>query len=73
VDGRDEPGKGRWSAINAEHWAHKEIVILDDGTTWGGGAGVANGVRRRFARAGRFGRLGMRQSPRTKPEYPSLV
>jgi hypothetical protein len=41
VDGRDEPGKGRWSAINAEHWAHKEIVILDDGTTWGGGAGVA--------------------------------
>ena len=28
----------------AEHWADKEIAILDDGTIWG--AGVANAVRR---------------------------
>jgi hypothetical protein len=28
----------------AEHWAGKEIAILDDGTVWG--AGVANAVRR---------------------------
>jgi branched-chain amino acid transport system substrate-binding protein len=34
----------------AEHWADKEIAILDDGTTWG--AGVANGVRRRLRERG---------------------
>jgi ABC-type branched-subunit amino acid transport system substrate-binding protein len=34
----------------ADHWAGKEIAILDDGTTWG--TGVANGVRRRLRELG---------------------
>jgi hypothetical protein len=34
----------------AEHWADKEMAILDDGTTWG--AGVANGVRHRLRERG---------------------
>jgi branched-chain amino acid transport system substrate-binding protein len=34
----------------AEHWADKEIAILDDGTTWG--TGVSNGVRRRLRERG---------------------
>ena len=35
----------------AEHWADKEIAILDDGTTWG--AGVADGGQAQVARARR--------------------
>ena len=34
----------------AEHWADKEIAILDDGTVWG--LGVANAVRRSLRERG---------------------
>ena len=44
VCGRDDQQGAMVGDYLAEHWADKEIAILDDGTTWG--AGVANAVRR---------------------------
>ena len=44
VCGRDDRQGAMVGDYLAEHWADKEIAILDDGTTWG--AGVANAVRR---------------------------
>jgi branched-chain amino acid transport system substrate-binding protein len=46
VCGRDDRQGTKVADYLAEHWAGKEIAILDDGTTWG--AGVANGVRQRL-------------------------
>ena len=50
VCGRDDRQGMKVADYFAEHWAGKEIAILDDGTTWG--AGVANGVRRRLHELG---------------------
>jgi branched-chain amino acid transport system substrate-binding protein len=44
VCGRDDRQGTKVADHLAEHWADKEIAILDDGTVWG--AGVANAVRR---------------------------
>jgi branched-chain amino acid transport system substrate-binding protein len=44
VCGRDDRQGTKVADYLAEHWADKEIAILDDGTVWG--AGVANAVRR---------------------------
>jgi branched-chain amino acid transport system substrate-binding protein len=46
VCGRDDPQGAMVADYLAEHWAGKEIAILDDGTAWG--AGVASAVRRRL-------------------------
>jgi ABC-type branched-subunit amino acid transport system substrate-binding protein len=54
----------------AEHWADKEIAILDDGTIWG--AGVANGVRRRLREHGVLVALDETLTP-GKAEYFALV
>ena len=43
VYGRDDRQGAMVADYLAEHWAGKEIAILDDGTTWG--AGVADGAR----------------------------
>jgi branched-chain amino acid transport system substrate-binding protein len=50
VCGRDDRQGTKVGDHLAEHWADKEIAILDDKTTWG--AGVANGVRRRLHELG---------------------
>jgi branched-chain amino acid transport system substrate-binding protein len=46
VCGRDDRQAIKVGDYLAEHWAAKEIAILDDGTVWG--MGSANGVRRRL-------------------------
>ena len=51
VCGRDDRQGTKVADHLAEHWADKEIAILDDGTTWG--AGVANGGPTQVARAWR--------------------
>jgi branched-chain amino acid transport system substrate-binding protein len=50
VCGRDDRQGAKVADYLADHWAGKEIAILDDGTVWG--AGVANGVRRRLDERG---------------------
>ena len=50
VNGRDDQQGAMLGDYLAEHWADKEIAILDDGTAWG--AGVANAVRRRLRERG---------------------
>ena len=50
VCGRDDRQGTKVADHLAEHWAGKEIAILDDGTTWG--AGLANAVRRRLHERG---------------------
>ena len=50
VYGRDDRQGMMVGDYLAEHWADKEIAILDDGTTWG--TGVANAVRRRLRERG---------------------
>jgi branched-chain amino acid transport system substrate-binding protein len=50
VYGRDDRQGAIVGDYLAEHWADKEIAILDDGTTWG--AGVANGVRHKLRERG---------------------
>jgi branched-chain amino acid transport system substrate-binding protein len=70
VYGRDDRQGAMVGDYFAEHWADKEIAILDDGTTWG--TGVTNGVR---------GRLRERSVPvalnetftRDEAEYSELV
>ena len=51
VCGRDDRQGAMVGDYLAEHWADKEIAILDDGTTLG--AGVANGGQTQVARARR--------------------
>jgi branched-chain amino acid transport system substrate-binding protein len=46
VYGRDDRQGVMVADYLAEHWAGKQIAILDDATTWGGG--VTSGVRRRL-------------------------
>ena len=50
VYGRDDRQGAMVGDYLAEHWADREIAILDDGTTWG--VGVAGGVRRRLHERG---------------------
>ena len=50
VYGRDDRQGAMVGDHLAEHWAGKEIAVLDDGTTWG--AGVANSVRGRLRERG---------------------
>ena len=50
VCGRDDRQGAMVGDYLAEHWADKEIAILDDGTAWG--AGVADAVRRRLRERG---------------------
>jgi branched-chain amino acid transport system substrate-binding protein len=50
VYGRDDRQGAMVGDYLAEHWADKEIAILDDGTTRG--TGVSNGVRRRLRERG---------------------
>jgi branched-chain amino acid transport system substrate-binding protein len=70
VCGRDDRQGEMVGDHLAEHWADKEIAILDDGTTWG--AGVANGVRRRLKELGVP--LAMDETfPPNQPEYSALV
>jgi branched-chain amino acid transport system substrate-binding protein len=46
VCGRDDRQAVQTGDYLVEHWAGKEIAILDDGTVWG--AGIADAVRRRL-------------------------
>ena len=50
VCGRDDQQGTKVADYLAEHWAGKEIAILDDGTTFG--AGLGNVVRRRLQERG---------------------
>ena len=50
VYGRDDRQGAMVGDYLAEHWAGKEIAILDDGTAWG--EGVADGARRRLQERG---------------------
>ena len=50
VYGRDDRQGAMVGDYLAEHWADKEVAVLDDDTTWG--VGVASGVRRRLHERG---------------------
>jgi branched-chain amino acid transport system substrate-binding protein len=50
VCGRDDRQGAMVADYLVEHWADREIAILDDGTTWG--KGVADGVRHRLQELG---------------------
>ena len=50
VYGRDDRQGSMVGDYLADHWADKEIAILDDGTVWG--AGVAKAVRSRLRERG---------------------
>ena len=67
VYGRDDRQGTMVGDYLAEHWADKEIAILDDGTTWG--TGVANAPGAGYASAA-FGWLWMRPSPVAKRSIP---
>jgi branched-chain amino acid transport system substrate-binding protein len=70
VCGRDDRQGAMVGDYLAEHWADKEIAILDDGTAWG--AGVANAVRRRLRERGV--RLAVDETfTRGEAEYSALV
>jgi branched-chain amino acid transport system substrate-binding protein len=70
VCGRDDRQGAKVGDYLADHWAGKEIAILDDGTTFG--AGLANGVRRRLREHG----VGLAMDEAYNPgeeEYSALV
>lgn len=70
VYGRDDRQGAMVGDYLAEHWADKEIAILNDGTTWG--VGVSDGVRRRLRERG----LGVAVDDtftRDEAEYSELV
>ena len=70
VYGRDDRQGAMVGDYLAEHWADKEIAILDDGTTWG--TGVANAVRRRLHERGV--RVAVDETiTRGEAEYSALV
>ena len=70
VYGRDDQQGAMVGDYLAEHWAAKEIAILDDGTTWG--AGVANAVRQRLHERGVPIAMSDVFTP-GRPEYSPLV
>ena len=70
VCGRDDRQGAMVGTYLADHWAGKDIAVLDDGTTWG--AGVANGVRRSLRERGV--RVAMDETfPPGQEEYSDLV
>jgi branched-chain amino acid transport system substrate-binding protein len=70
VCGRDDRQGTKVADYLADHWAGKEIAILDDGTTWG--AGVASGVRRRLNERGVIAAVDEAITP-GEEEYSALV
>jgi len=70
VCGRDDRQGSKVGDYLAEHWADKQIAIVDDGTTWG--AGVADGVRRRLRELGVRVAMDDTFAPGA-PEYSDLV
>jgi branched-chain amino acid transport system substrate-binding protein len=70
VCGRDDRQGSKVGDYLAEHWADKQIAIVDDGTTWG--AGVADGVRRRLRELGVRVAMDDTFAPGA-PEYSELV
>jgi branched-chain amino acid transport system substrate-binding protein len=70
VCGRDDRQGIKVADYLADHWAGKEIAIVDDGTTWG--AGVANGVRRRLSERGVAVAMDGTYTP-GEAEYSALV
>ena len=70
VCGRDDRQGAKIADYLAEHWAGKEIAILDDGTTWG--TGIASGVRRRLRELGVRAALDEAFTP-GEAEYSALV
>jgi branched-chain amino acid transport system substrate-binding protein len=70
VCGRDDRQGIMVGDYLAEHWADKEIAILDDGTTWG--TGVSDGVRRRLRERGIRMALDAAITP-GEEEYSALV
>jgi branched-chain amino acid transport system substrate-binding protein len=70
VYGRDDRQGMMVGDYLAEHWADKEIAVLDDGTTWG--TGVSNAVRRRLRE--RDVRVAVNETfTRGEAEYSELV
>jgi branched-chain amino acid transport system substrate-binding protein len=70
VYGRDDQQGTMVGDYLAEHWADKEIAILDDGTVWG--VGVADAVRRRLRERGISVAVDEAFIP-GQPEYSPLV
>jgi branched-chain amino acid transport system substrate-binding protein len=70
VYGRDDQQGTMVGEYLADHWADKEIAILDDGTVWG--AGVANAVRRSLHERGISVAVDEAFTP-GQPEYSPLV
>jgi branched-chain amino acid transport system substrate-binding protein len=70
VYGRDDRQGAMVGDYLVDHWAEKEVAVLDDGTTWG--AGVANSVRRRLHERGL--RVAVDETfTRDEAEYSDLV
>ena len=70
VCGRDDRQGSKVADYLADHWAGKEIAILDDGTTWG--TGVADSVRRTLRERGL--RVAVDETfTRGEAEYSELV
>jgi branched-chain amino acid transport system substrate-binding protein len=70
VCGRDDRQGAMVADYLAEHWADKDIAVLDDGTVWG--AGIAHAVRRRLHE--RNVPVAVDEAFRPgEPEYSSLV
>jgi branched-chain amino acid transport system substrate-binding protein len=70
VYGRDDRQGAMVGDNLVDHWAEKEVAVLDDGTTWG--AGVANSVRRRLHERGL--RVAVDETfTRDEAEYSDLV
>jgi branched-chain amino acid transport system substrate-binding protein len=70
VYGRDDRQGAMVGDYLAEHWADKEIAVLDDGTTWG--VGVSNGVRGKLRERGL--RVAVDETfTRGEAEYSELV
>ncbi len=70
VCGRDDRQGEQVADYLAEHWAGKEIAILDDGTPWG--EGVAEGTRRGLREHGLRATVDEPLKP-GEPEYSPLV
>jgi branched-chain amino acid transport system substrate-binding protein len=70
VYGRDDRQGAIVGDYFAEHWADKDIAVLDGGTTWG--VGVANSIRRRLRE--RDVRVAVDETiTRGEAEYSALV
>lgn len=70
VCGRDDQQGTKLGDHFADHWAGKDIAILDDRTTWG--TGIANAVRRRLRELGMGVAMDETFTP-GEPDYSALV